>query len=443
MRSTQTSAHLFELASSVIPDGVSSPMRAFRNVGGNPICAAQAKGSTITDVDGNTYTDFLCAFGALLLGHAREEIVTAITQQAALGTVYGLTSPLEHQLAQRIIASTPAIEQIRFVCSGTEAVMTATRIARAHTGRDLLVKFVGSYHGHSDLLLASPSSGGGNNKGVSQGIADSVNRDVVLCQYNDMSQLISIFKEHGNKVAAVIVEPYATNMGFVRPQEGFMALIRQLCDQYGALFIFDEVVTGFRFNFGGICTTMNIDPDLVTFGKIIGGGTPVGAYAGKARFMQHVAIGNSVFQSGTFAANPLTMAAGNAALDVMEKPGFYAEMERKGAVLEAAIKSSFSANNIPFLFTRFGALGGVAYRDSHQALKSYKDVKTQHYDIYTKTHQVMRDKGFLMAPSLEEPIFISAAHTDTDLQGFAAALGESISEALAVHHKAFPVLLPA
>src|SRR3990167_9010774 len=349
MRSTKTSAHLFELGRSVIPDAVSSPMRAFQQVGGNPICFAAAKGSKITDVDGNVYTDFLNAFVALLLGHGREEISAAISRQAAQGTVVGLTSPLEHQLARRIIASTPAIEQIRFVCSGTEAVMTATRIARAHTGRDLLVKFVGSYHGHSDLLLASPSSGGGNNKGVSQGIADSVNRDVVLCQYNDMSQLISIFKEHGNKVAAVIVEPYATNMGFVRPQEGFMALIRQLCDQYGALFIFDEVVTGFRFNFGGICTTMNIDPDLVTFGKIIGGGTPVGAYAGKARFMQHVAIGNSVFQSGTFAANPLTMAAGNAALDVMEKPGFYAEMERKGAVLEAAIKSSFSANNIPFL----------------------------------------------------------------------------------------------
>lgn len=443
MRSTETSAHLFELANSVIPNGVSSPMRAFRNVGGNPICAARAKGATITDVDGNTYTDFLCAFGALLLGHAREEIVAAINEQAALGTVYGLTSPLEHQLAQRIVASTPAIEQIRFVCSGTEAVMTATRIARAHTGRDLLVKFVGSYHGHSDLLLASPNSGGGNNKGVSQGISDSVNRDVVLCQYNDMAHLESIFKVHGDKVAAVIVEPYATNMGFVRPQEGFMALIRKLCDQHGALFIFDEVVTGFRFNFGGICTAMNIDPDLVTFGKIIGGGTPIGAYAGKARFMKHVAIGNTVFQSGTFAANPLTMAAGNAALDVMEQPGFYEEMERKGAVLEHAMQAAFRTNNIPFLFTRYGALGGVAYRDSNHALKSYKDVKTQHYDIYTTTHQLMRERGFLMAPSLEEPIFVSAAHTDTDLREFATALGVSIGQALTTHRVAFPALLPA
>src|SRR3990167_2677476 len=388
MRSTKTSAHLFELGRSVIPDAVSSPMRAFQQVGGNPICFAVAKGSKITDVDGNVYTDFLNAFGALLLGHGREEISAAISRQAAQGTVVGLTSPLEHQLARRIVASTPAIEQIRFVCSGTEAVMTATRIARAHTGKDLLVK------------------------------------------------------SHGANIAAVIVEPYATNMGFVRPQEGFMELIRLLCDQHEALFIFDEVVTGFRFNFGGICNLMDIDPDLVTFGKIIGGGTPIGAYAGKARFMQHVAIGNSVFQSGTFAANPLTMAAANAALDVLEQPGFYEEMERKGQVLDSAIRDEFNASNIPFLFTRFGALGGVAFRDSHRAMKSYQDVKNQHYEVYTKTHQLMLDKGFLMAPSLEEPIFLSAAHSDQDLKGFAAALGESVSEALAAHRQAFPVLLP-
>lgn len=442
MRSTKTSAHLFELGRSVIPDAVSSPMRAFQQVGGNPICFAAAKGSKITDVDGNVYTDFLNAFGALLLGHGREEISAAISRQAAQGTVVGLTSPLEHQLARRIVASTPAIEQIRFVCSGTEAVMTATRIARAHTGKDLLVKFVGSYHGHSDVLLATPSTAGIKTKGVTQGISPNLGREILLCQYNDANQLKSLFKAHGANIAAVIVEPYATNMGFVRPQEGFMELIRLLCDQHEALFIFDEVVTGFRFNFGGICNLMDIDPDLVTFGKIIGGGTPIGAYAGKARFMQHVAIGNSVFQSGTFAANPLTMAAANAALDVLEQPGFYEEMERKGQVLDSAIRDEFNATNIPFLFTRFGALGGVAFRDSHRAMKSYQDVKNQHYEVYTKTHQLMLDKGFLMAPSLEEPIFLSAAHSDQDLKGFAAALGESVSEALAAHRQAFPVLLP-
>src|SRR3990167_9117218 len=392
MRSTKTSAHLFELGRSVIPDAVSSPMRAFQQVGGNPICFAAAKGSKITDVDGNVYIDFLNAFGALLLGHGREEISAAISRQAAQGTVVGLTSPLEHQLARRIVASTPAIEQIRFVCSGTEAVMTATRIARAHTGKDLLVKFVGSYHGHSDVLLATPSTAGIKTKGVTQGISPNLGREILLCQYNDANQLKSLFKAHGANIAAVIVEPYA--------------------------------------------------PDMVTFCKIIGGGTPIGAYAGKARFMQHVAIGNSVFQSGTFAANPLTMAAANAALDVLEQPGFYEEMERKGQVLDSAIRDEFNASNIPFLFTRFGALGGVAFRDSHRAMKSYQDVKNQHYEVYTKTHQLMLDKGFLMAPSLEEPIFLSAAHSDQDLKGFAAALGESVSEALAAHRQAFPVLLP-
>jgi glutamate-1-semialdehyde 2,1-aminomutase len=442
MRSTKTSAQLFELGRTVVPDGVSSPMRAFRQVGGEPICAASAKGAKITDVDGNVYTDFLNAFGALLLGHARDEVVEAIASQAAQGTVVGLTSPLEHRLAKRIVDSTPAIEQIRFVCSGTEAVMTATRIARAHTGRNLLVKFVGSYHGHSDVLLASPSDSGVKVKGVTQGIPENLNREVLLCQYNDEAQLKSLFKAHGNAIAAVVVEPYATNMGFVRPQQGFMSLIRQLCDQYGSLFIFDEVVTGFRFTFGGICSLMDIDPDLITFGKIIGGGTPIGAYAGKARFMQHVAIGNSVFQSGTFAANPLTMAAANAALDVMEQPGFYEELERKGQILDAAIHAQFNAQNIPFLFTRFGALGGVAFRDSHRPMRSYQDVKTQHYEIYTAVHRQMLDRGFLMAPSLEEPIFLSAAHSSRDLEDFAVALGESVSQALGAHRKAFPVLMP-
>lgn len=442
MRSTKTSAHLFDLALPTIPDGVSSPMRAFRQVGGNPICVTSGNGAKVTDVDGNTYTDFLSAFGAQLLGHAHPHVVEAICQQASRGTVLGLTSPLEHLLAQRIVESTPAIEQIRFVCSGTEAVMTATRIARAHTGRNLLVKFVGSYHGHSDVLLASPTSSGIKTKGVTKGIPENLNREVLLCQYNDQAQLNNLFAEHGDAIAAVIVEPYATNMGFVRPQQGFMAEIRRLCDQFGSLFIFDEVVTGFRFTFGGICNLMDIDPDLVTFGKIIGGGAPIGAYAGKARYMQHVAIGNTVFQSGTFAGNPLTMAAANAALDVMEQPGFYEELERKGQLLESSLRSTFNAHNIPFLFTRFGALGGVAFRDSQRAMKSYKDVKTQHYEIYTKVHQLMLDKGFLMAPSLEEPIFLSAAHSDDDLRAFASALGEAASDALAAHRQAFPVLLP-
>ncbi|UQA60614.1 aspartate aminotransferase family protein [Polyangium aurulentum] len=429
MKSHTKSTDLFRRGRAVLPDGVSSPMRSFSQVGGTPICAASAKGATITDVDGNVYIDFLNAFGALILGHAREEVVEAVARQASMGMVYGLSTALEYELAEKIVASTPSIEKIRFVCSGTEAVMTAARIARSHTGRSLLLKFGGAYHGHSDALLASPSNLGANGartKGSTQGIAESLNREVLLCEYNDEEQLAALFSAHGDRIAAVLVEPFATNMGFVKPQPGFHRLIRELCDRHGALFIFDEVVTGFRFHFGGVCNSLGIDPDLVTFGKIIGGGAPIGAYAGKTQFMQHVAVGKKVFQSGTFAANPLTMAAGNAALDVLSRPGFYGELEEKGAWLEAAITSQFAARRIPYHVSRHGALAGVAFRDSREPMKSYRDVKTQDYEVFKKVHARMLERGFLMPPSLEEPIFISAAHSRDDLTSFADALAESI-----------------
>lgn len=423
------SAELFDRGRKVIPDGVSSPMRAFALVGGNPICAASAKGTKVTDADGNVYTDFLNAFGGLILGHARDEVVEAISRQVSKGSVYGLSTELEYQLAEKIVASTPALEQVRFVCSGTEAVMTAARIARAHTGRKLLLKFGGAYHGHSDVLLASPNNigQGTGTKGGTQGISDHLNREILLCEYNDMVELERLFATHGDDIAAVLVEPVATNMGLVKPLPGFHQLIRDLCDKHGSLFIFDEVVTAFRGQFGGVCTSMGIDPDLITFGKIIGGGTPVGAYGGKARFMKHVAIGSSVFQSGTFAANPMTMAAGNATLDVLSQPGCYERIEERGAWLEDAIKEQFAARDIPFLCTRYGALVGVAYRGGHAPMRDYKDVKTQQYEVFQKVHRRLLERGYLTAPSLEEPFFVSAAHSREDILGFAQVLAESIA----------------
>jgi glutamate-1-semialdehyde 2,1-aminomutase len=408
-------------------------MRAFANVGGRPICAVSGKGSRITDADGNVLVDLLNSFGALILGHARQEVVDAVARQAALGTAYGLSTELEYRLAHKIVASTPSIDMLRFVCSGTEAVMTATRVARSHTQRALIVKFNGAYHGHSDVMLGSPLNLDGAasaGKNGTRGIAAQHNRDVLLCDYNDAEQLEDLFRRHGAEIAAVLVEPYATNMGLVKPAPGFHAAIRSLCDRHGALLIFDEVVTGFRFRFGGVCADMGIDPDLVTFGKIIGGGAPVGAYGGKAHLMKHVAIGGTVFQSGTFAANPLTMAAGNAALDVLARPGFYQELEAKGAHLEREVTSRFAAREIPFLFTRHGALGGVAFRPGREPLRSYKDVKTQDYDAFKKVHSRMLERGFLMPPSLEEPFFLSAAHSEDELSSFAAALAESIGAVL-------------
>ncbi|WLE59901.1 glutamate-1-semialdehyde 2,1-aminomutase [Burkholderia plantarii] len=416
------SAALFERGRKVIPNGVSSPMRAFAQVGGEPICAASAKGSRIVDADGRSYVDFLNAFGALLLGHAPDAIVAAIAEQAARGPIYGLSTELEYRLAERIVGASAAVEQLRFVTSGTEAVMTAARIARSHTGRSLLLKFRGSYHGHSDALLANPANlqkGSGNAKGVSKGISDQLNRDVLIVEYNDEAEVAAAFDAHGPQIAAVLVEPHATNMGFVKSREGFHRLLREQCDRHGALLIFDEVVTGFRFRFGPVCDLFGVVPDLVTFGKIIGGGTPIGAFGGRADVMAEVALGRSVFQSGTFSANPLTLAAGNAALDLLEQPGVYEALERNGAFLEARLRAGFERHGIPFIVTRHGALLGIAFRDHPQPLAGYRDVATQDYALFSRFHREMREQGFLLPPSLEEPLFLSVAHDQQDLIAFA------------------------
>ncbi|MCG9760808.1 MULTISPECIES: aspartate aminotransferase family protein [Pseudoalteromonas] len=427
----KNSERIFAAANEVIPNGVSSPMRTFSLVGGSPIILESAKGSKIIDVDGREYTDFLSGFGAIYLGHSRTEISNAVSEQLDKGLVVGLSTEIEQQLAKKIVDSTSAIDKLRFVVSGSEAVMTALRIARAYTNRKLFLKFVGSYHGHADALLAQPEGNEGvATKGTTNGVAE---HNVLLCEYNNSEQLREIFETHGDQIAAVIVEPFATNMGFVKPQQGFHQNIRQLCNDYGSLFIFDEVVTGFRFRFGGVSELLDVDPDLTTFGKIIGGGAPVGAYGGKEKFMKLVEIGNKVFQSGTFAGNPITMSAGNAALDIMAQPGFYEKMDAKGKLLESEIKTHFAKFDIPFHFTRFGALSGIAFRRSEADMKSYSDVKQQEYDVFKNTHLVMREKGYLMAPSLEEPIFLTDAHSEEDIKGFAKALAETIAEQLQKH----------
>ena len=430
-RSQTRSEKLFERGKKSIPDGVSSPLRSFTLVGGDPIVARAACGARITDADGKEYVDFLNGFGALILGHAHEEVVEAVKRQAGRGTSYGLSTEAEYELAERIVASTSSIEAVRFVCSGTEALMTATRIARSHTGRDLILKFFGSYHGHSDALLASPlnlQKSSVELKTVSKGIAHHANRDVLLADYNDAEEVERIFAEHGGAIAAVLVEPHSTNMGFVKSRPEFIKTLRDITHQYGALLIFDEVVSGFRFNFGGVSNLFGVEPDLTTFGKIIGGGTPVGAFAGKAAYLSHVAIGGGVFQSGTFAGNPLTMAAGNAALDVIGRPGFYERLEKKGSFVCQLLADGFEAHQIPFLISRVGSVLGIAFRNNLEPMRNYRDVKTQDYELFSKFHRSMRDSGFLLAPSLEEPVFLSAAHTDANLRGFTDAAVAALSE---------------
>ncbi|AJK49835.1 aspartate aminotransferase family protein [Burkholderia plantarii] len=425
------SAQLFARGKRHIPDGVSSPLRSFRLVGGDPVVAREACGARIHDVDDREYLDFLNGFGALILGHAHPEVVEAIRAQAGRGTSYGLANEAEYQLAERIVDSTPSLEAIRFVCSGTEAVMTATRIARSHTGRSLILKFRGSYHGHSDALLASPlnlEGGAAALKTVSRGITRQANREVVLSEYNDVEEASRVFADHGDDIAAVVVEPHSTNMGFVKSRPEFIQALRDLTHQYGALLIFDEVVSGFRFNYGGISSQFGIDPDLTTFGKIIGGGTPVGAYGGKSLYLSHVAIGGGVFQSGTFAGNPLTTAAGNATLEILSRPGFYERLDALGADLQQRLEAGFAAHGIPYLVSRAGSVLGIAFRDAAVPMRNYRDVKTQDYDTFTRFHQRLRLEGFLLAPSLEEPIFLSAAHTPTDLARFADAAVHALRE---------------
>lgn len=430
MRSTVNSQRAFDHGKQYIPDGVSSPMRAFQLVGGDPICATRAAGARIYDTDDNEYIDYLCSFGATLIGHSNKDVNQQVAKQLELGSIYGLTTPLEHTVAEQIVSSSDDIDQVRFVCSGTEAVMTAVRIARAHTGRNIILKFVGSYHGHADALLQSPATIDFKTKGSTSGLAQSSRESVILCTYNSSEELEAAFKNYGDDIAAVIVEPIATNMGLVISNVEFLKSIRSLCTQHGSLFIADEVVTGFRFGFGPYTSTLGLEPDLFTFGKIIGGGLPIGAYGGKKELMDHVAIGNSVFQSGTFAANPLTLSASSAILEQLSAPGFYDKLEESGSYLQSAIESEFKRYGIPFYVSRKGALLGVSYRASSEQMQSYKDVKSQDADLFTQVHQRLLNKGILLAPSLEEPIFIGSSHSRADFDYLATNLAMAISDAM-------------
>ncbi|MBX2848240.1 MAG: glutamate-1-semialdehyde 2,1-aminomutase [Acidiferrobacterales bacterium] len=430
MRAIANSQRAFEYGKKYIPDGVSSPMRAFKLVGGNPLCVSRAEGSRIYDVDDNEYIDYLCSFGATLVGHSNREVNNEIVRQLESGSIYGLTAQLEYDVAEQLVNSSGDIDQVRFVCSGTEAVMTAVRIARAHTGRNIILKFVGSYHGHADALLQTPVSVDFKTKGSTIGLAQTKQESVILCTYNNSEELESIFKTYGSDIAAVLVEPIATNMGLVVSNVEFLKSIRSMCSKYGSLFIADEVVTGFRFSYGPYTSSLGLEPDLFTFGKIIGGGLPVGAYGGKREYMQHVAIGNSVFQSGTFAANPLTLSASKATLSLLSEPGFYAKLEDSGIYLKEAIAAEFKRLDIPFYVSRKGALLGVSYRDSSIPMQSYSDVRSQDYDLYAQVHQRLLDNGVLLAPSLEEPIFLGSAHTRADFDHLASSLALAISDAM-------------
>jgi glutamate-1-semialdehyde 2,1-aminomutase len=416
MSNTNNSKAEFERARRVIPGGVNSPVRAFKSVGRHPVMIDSASGTKIKDIDGNTYIDFISSWGPLILGHANKDILKAIEDTAKKGTSFGAPTLLETEMAELIVEMVPSIEKVRMVNSGTEATMSALRLARGYTGRDMVVKFKGNYHGHFDSFLIKAGSGA-ITLGLpdSPGVTKSTAKDTLLADYNDLESVQQLFDAHGAEIAAIIVEPVAGNMGVIPPVPGFLEGLRKMSDKYGSVLIFDEVITGFRLAKGGAQEYYNVLPDLTTLGKIIGGGLPVGAYGGKKEIMDMLAPDGPVYQAGTLSGNPLAMAAGLAMLKTLnETDGFYEELERKSAMLEAGLKSNLEKAGISGLINRVGSIQTLFFTDLKQ-VNTYEDAMNSNTDLFTKYFKSTLEEGIYLGPSQFEAIFISGAHSDEDI----------------------------
>jgi glutamate-1-semialdehyde 2,1-aminomutase len=429
---TERSQALFQRATKLMPGGVNSPVRAFGSVGGSPVFIESAKGSEITDADDNTYTDFVCSWGPLILGHAHPSVVSAIQDAASKGTSFGAATEKEIELAQRVTQAVPSVEIVRFVSSGTEATMSALRLARGFTGRDRCIKFSGCYHGHTDAFLTDAGSGVAT-LGIpgSAGVPEGTAKDTITLPYNDLDTLTTYMQEHGDQVAAIILEPIACNMGMVKPQDGFLQGLRKACDEAGALLIFDEVITGFRVALGGAQELYGITPDLTTFGKIIGAGLPVGAYGGRADIMAKVAPLGPVYQAGTLSGNPLAMAAGIAALDELSKPGVYESLEEKGAYFERGVATLLEKYGRPGFLNRCGSIFYLWLgADADHCPRNYEEIKQGDPELYGKLFRALLSRGVYLAPSGFEVGFISTAHSFEDLDKTLVSLDEAFMEVL-------------
>lgn len=410
---TSRSAQLFEEAQLVIPGGVNSPVRACKNVDSIPLFIKSAAGCHLTDVDGNTYIDYVLSWGPMILGHAHPEVTRAVAEAAARGTSYGAPCEDEVLLAREVIAAMPTLEMVRMVNSGTEATMSALRLARGITGREKVLKFVGCYHGHGDPFLAAAGSGVATlSIPGTPGVPAAVVADTLLAPYNDLDATKKLFAAEGERMAAVIVEPVAANMGLIPPKPGFLEGLRALCDQYGALLIFDEVITGFRLAYGGAQAYYNIRPDLTTFGKIIGGGLPVGAYGGKTEHMLRIAPAGDIYQAGTLSGNPLAMAAGLATLRVL-KASDYNALEKRTAAFADELQSILRSKGVAVRVHRAGAMFCPYFTD--EEVHDFEAVKRTNAAVFTKFYKQMRAKGVYLAPAAFESGMMSFAHTDDDL----------------------------
>ncbi|WP_395093972.1 glutamate-1-semialdehyde 2,1-aminomutase [Armatimonas sp.] len=428
---TQESERLFARAQELIPGGVNSPVRAFRGVGGTPRFIERGQGAFIWDADGNRYTDYVLSWGPLVLGHAPEVVLQAITETAAKGTSYGAPTALENQLAEKVIEIVPSIEQIRFVNSGTEACMSALRLARAVTGREKIVKFSGCYHGHADMLLVQAGSGVAT-LGLpdSPGVPKATAASTLTLSYNDLDGAKALFSQLGSEIAAVIVEPIAANMGFVTPTEGYLLGLQVLCREYGALFILDEVMTGFRVSPGGAQALWGLDPDITCLGKVIGGGLPVGAYAGKKAIMQHVAPAGTMYQAGTLSGNPLAMAAGLATLTEIQKSRVFEGVVAATKQLTEGIVSAAAQANLPIQVGCVGTMFGFyLLKEPGVQITDYATAKQfVHTERYALLFHKLLERGVYLAPSAFEAGFVSAAHTPEVIQSTLDAIQESMSE---------------
>ena len=411
----QRSSSLFRSAQAVIPGGVNSPVRAFKSVGGAPVYVEKAKGAYLYDVDGNTLIDYISSWGPMILGHAFEPVIEAVKKRAESGTSFGMPTELETQIAELAVQMVPNIDKIRMVNSGTEACMSAIRLARGYTVREKIIKFIGCYHGHSDAFLIQAGSGAmtfgiPNSPGVTQGTA----RDTLLAEYNDLESVMNHFKHYPDQIAAVIVEPVAGNMGCIPPQTGFMEGLRKLSDDHQTLLIFDEVMTGFRLAKGGAQESLGVNADIITFGKVLGGGLPVGAYASRAEIMDYLAPEGPVYQAGTLSGNPLAMAAGFTMLSHLnQNPEVFESLERKTKLITTGISSLLDKKSIPFQINRYGSMMSLHFTD--QPVVDFTTAALGNNEDFKAYFHGMLDRGVYLPPSAFESYFLNDALSEKDI----------------------------